>query len=131
VEAFIALAVASVAVEVMPFRWIARFAAWLGAEPARDVAAHDTQVQTCSWAVEQWARRVPWKTVCFQKGLALQIMLRRRGVASKLHYGLCQDPVAGLRAHVWVSLAGEVVMGGDSAREFRCLATFPSGRSPT
>ena len=82
-------------------------------------------VQRVAQAVNAWARRFPWKTVCFQKGLALHWMLRRRGVDSRLHYGVDHHAVKGLRAHVWVSVGGETVMGGEVADEFTCLATFP------
>jgi hypothetical protein len=71
------------------------------------------------------ADRVPWKAVCFQRGLALHWMLRRRGIASVLHYGIAQGNDRGLRAHVWISADGRVVLGGAEAAEFTCVASFP------
>jgi hypothetical protein len=52
-------------------------------------------------------------------------MLRRRGIASVLHYGIAQGNDRGLRAHVWISADGRVVLGGAEAAEFTCVASFP------
>jgi hypothetical protein len=63
--------------------------------------------------------------MCFEQGLAAQIMLRRRGVPSRLYYGAAQNDQRGLSAHVWVQ-DGEVnVIGGEIASRFALLATFP------
>ena len=123
-EAVAALARASVAIRLLPFKRVAAAAAReTGAVSAADPAA----VREACWAVEAAARRVPWRTVCFQKGLALHWMLRRRGVASVLHYGVGKalegDDIA---AHVWVSVGGEIVIGGEEAPRFACVATFPA-----
>lgn len=60
-----------------------------------------------------------------QEALALQWLLRRRGVPSLLHYGI--DPVgAELSAHVWVSLQGEILIGEKASFSHAQVATFPS-----
>lgn len=125
-EALPALALASLAVRLAPFR---RVAAWASGGRG-GVELDDAMLRKARWAVEAWARRVPWRTVCFQKGLALHWMLRRRGVASVLHYGVAQEAATGLRAHVWVCVAGRPVIGGEEAEGFACLATFPPQEPP-
>lgn len=123
-EALPALALASLAVKLAPFR---RVAAWArGRERKAAVAMDQATLRKARWAVEAWARRVPWRAVCFQKGLALHWMLRRRGVASVLHYGVAQEAGTVLKAHVWVSVGGIPVIGGEESGGFACLATFPS-----
>lgn len=123
VQALPALALASLAIKLVPFRRLARAASGGGGE-AGD-AVDEAFVRKARWAVEAWGKRVPWRTVCFQKGLALHVMLRRRGIASVLHYGVSQGAEQGLRAHVWVTVGGQAVIGGEEAAEFACLATFP------
>jgi len=123
-EAGLALTAASLAIAVVPFR---RIAHWLSCSSIGDTPRDETTAALrARWAIEACAWRLPWKTVCFQKGLALHWMLRRRGVDSRLHYGVAQNAGLGLRAHVWVSLGGEIVMGGDGADQFACLAVFPA-----
>jgi hypothetical protein len=120
-EALATLAFASLAIRLLPFRRVVKLASALD----RSAVAPDggERVRKVVWAVRAWARRVPWKAVCFQCGLAVHAMLRRRGIGSFLHYGVSQAD--GLKAHVWVSAAGRDVIGGEEASGFTCLATYP------
>jgi hypothetical protein len=52
-------------------------------------------------------------------------MLRRRGLDARFHYGL-SNANSVLKAHVWVSLNGSVVMGEEEASHYKCLAEFPA-----
>ncbi len=124
VEALLLLSVASLAIGLLPFRNVVSVgsaASDAGAGPS----AQPGLVRKCRWAVTAWANRVPWRAVCFQRGLALHWMLRRRGVPSLLHYGVGRSEDGELRAHVWVSVTGEIVLGGEVADQFACLATYP------
>ena len=120
-EALATLAVASLAIALLPFRTVAAAASRPLCKPA---AARTDSVARARWAVQAWARRVPWRTVCFQRGLALHWMLRRRGIGSVLLYGAKRGD-EGLAAHVWIDVAGETVIGGEEAADFACLARFP------
>ena len=123
-EALPTLAWASLAIALLPFKRVAATASQPDrAAPRPDGAAP----RKIAWAVNAWARRVPWRAVCFQRGLAAHRMLRRRGYASILHYGVAQEADAGVKAHVWVSVDGQAVIGGEEAPKFACLATFPAG----
>ena len=121
VEALATLAVASMAIRLLPFRWVAAAASKSGRKTA---PADPETVRRVRGAVRGWGRRVPWKSVCFQRGLALHWMLRRRGIPSVLLYGVRRQG-AGLAAHVWVDVDGETVIGGEEAPDFACLARFP------
>lgn len=125
-EALGALAAASLAIRLLPFRRVAAAAAGRRVEGA---AGDEQAIGRVRWAVEAWGRRVPWRAVCFQKGLAVHWMLRRRGIASLLHYGVGRVESDRLAAHVWVSVSGRDVIGGEEAARFACLATFPDANS--
>lgn len=118
------MSAASLAIRLLPFRKVVS-AATRGAERDEGSAASQDEIARIRWAVEACARRLPWKVVCFQKGVAMQTLLRRRGIATSLHYGVAQDQERGLSAHVWVTHGGEAIIGGDRAPEYTCLATFP------
>ncbi|HEX9947616.1 MAG TPA: lasso peptide biosynthesis B2 protein, partial [Allosphingosinicella sp.] len=76
-EALAALTLASLAIALLPFRRVAAAAS----APVRRAPRTDPEaVRRARSAVIGWARRVPWRTVCFQKGLAVHWMLRRRGI---------------------------------------------------
>lgn len=76
-------------------------------------------------ALKTWARRLPWRTQCFEQGLAAIHYLRRRGFAATLHYGSRGSGHA-LEAYVWVTSGEAQVVGCDFARNFRELRRFPA-----
>lgn len=120
VRAAVALTAASAAVALLPFRWAVRF----GSRRIRGQTA--LMPSECAWAVEAAARRLPWRTMCIEKGLAVQRLLRSGGVNAVLHYGARQNKIDGkLEAHVWVSVATETIIGGDQAADFAELASYP------
>lgn len=75
-------------------------------------------------SVRAASRRVPWRTVCFHEGLAAHQMLWRAGVPSQLHYGVNKNQTKDLEAHVWVTAAGWMVVGGETQERFTEIAVF-------
>lgn len=121
-EAAAALLVARFAVGVLPFRRAVR----LGSRGLRRGARTRTQrIEQVRWSIQAVAARLPWRAVCFDKGLALQWMLRGRGVDARLHYGVGYDRPGALSAHVWIAAGGEILIGGEEATRFKCVAVFP------
>lgn len=120
VAATVLLVRASAAVALLPFRFSIRF----GCVPLRkfrQVAPDDV-----AWAIESAARMLPWRVVCIEKGLAGQRMLRAAGINAILHYGARQIPESSkLEAHVWVTVDEHAVIGGEEARGFAAVATYP------
>jgi hypothetical protein len=113
------LGFASVAVALLPFRRAIRF----GLVP---LSGGGASVADCVWAVEAASRRLPWRTLCIEKGLVVQRLLRSHGVNAILHYGARHHPRSGkLEAHVWVTVDGRAVIGGAAAQDFALIATYP------
>jgi hypothetical protein len=125
-ETLATLAATSFAIRVLPFRQVVQKAKAVGGTPDASPEHARREINRCLWAVERLAALVPWKTMCFQKGLTLHLLLRRRGVGSVLHYGVGQQPEKGLTAHVWISVDGDIIMGGEVVNDYRRLASFPS-----
>jgi len=123
-EAACALTVAWAAIKLLPFRTLMR-TTHFGRAPAErsavELCAVGLQVRR---AVKRAARRLPWTIVCFPEALAAHWMLRRRGAPSQVHYGL-RTTVENLSAHVWVTLAGEIVVGEERDDAHICVAIFP------
>ena len=120
-EALIMLTAASIAIRIASFR---RLAAMLRGGRSDQMHASPADAARIRDALDGWGRRLPWRTLCFEKGLAAQWMLRRRGLTGTLSYGAAT--IAGeLKAHVWVR-SGEVdVIGCENASDYALLATFP------
>jgi hypothetical protein len=120
-EALLILAASSTAIRLLPFSRVGRLASRsLGRAQANAGLARIV------WAVQAWGRRVPWRAVCFQQGLATQIMLRRRGLDSTLYFGAAPNTKDGLAAHVWVKLGDTDIIGCEEAPGYAVLAKFPS-----
>jgi hypothetical protein len=114
------LSTASAIVAVLPFKRAVSFGCVLRRQN-RGAAVGDFV-----WAVTAAAKRLPWRTKCIEQGLAVQRMLRQSGVDAVLHYGARHDPQSGrLEAHVWVSVGGETIIGGEEASGFAEIAAYP------
>ena len=121
VEAVAALAFASAALATLPFRRAIR----IGSLPLSSAAERRVSPVRAAAAVRRAARLVPWRAVCIQQGLALQWLLRKRGVEGLLHYGIRVAEDGVLQAHVWVDVDGQTVIGSEEAPKFKRIATFP------
>ena len=77
-----------------------------------------------SWAVTRAARYVPFKAVCLPQAMAAQVMLRRRGIKSAMHFGAAKGTEKPLDAHAWLDAAGVEVTGYPVAENFAEIACF-------
>ena len=120
-EAAVALAMAAAVIRFLPFRRAIRF----GSIPLWRTG--EAPVDSCylAWAVARAAHAAPFRAVCFQQGLALQRMLRRRGANARLHYGITKVRSGNLAAHVWVTEESKVVIGGIDLSDYREVAVYP------
>ena len=119
-EAGMAMLAASLMVRLVPFRTLAKGMA--GATKERPEA----EAEAAYWlrrAILACARRLPWRTLCFEQGLAAHMLLRRRGLASLLHSGAATID-GELRAHVWVTSGQLPVIGCENRDDYGLLARF-------
>jgi hypothetical protein len=119
VEASAMLLAARVRLFVFPFRTIARR---LGtfvppadtrvAERRAPAPAEQALVaKQVGWAVVSAARHVPFKAVCLPQAMAAHAMLKRRGIASAVHFGAQKSSEKPIDAHAWLDAAGVEVTG--------------------
>jgi Transglutaminase-like superfamily len=130
-EALAFLTIAAFSISVLPFRHVGGLAACpIGVRrPHQSAQERLNKVWRIRWAIISTAPRLPWRALCFQRGLAAQLMLRRRGIPSVLYYGAAQGGQSGLHTHVWVRAGDIDVIGCEIASSFAVLATFPSADS--
>ena len=57
------------------------------------------------------ARYLPFPTTCLTNSLVVDGMLRRRGYASEIRFGVRPPEGGALAAHAWVEHDGRVVFG--------------------
>ena len=123
-EAGCAMLLGSVLIRILPFR---RLASLLSRNSTQPVRTSDEEIRRIRRAIQAWSRRLPWRTKCFEEGVAAHWMLRRRGLASTLYYGAATID-GQLKAHVWVRSGDKDVVGCENADEYAELARFPNER---
>ena len=128
-EAVIWLALARLALLFVPFRHLAaRFGtiadARAPAVPSSLAEAREPLVRDVGWAVTRSARYVPFRAVCLPQAIAAQAMLRCRGVASVMHFGVMKSDGGSLLAHAWLDAGAIEVTGYPVGDQFIEVARF-------
>jgi Transglutaminase-like superfamily len=77
-----------------------------------------------SWSVTRAARYLPFRAVCLPQAMAAHAMLKRRGVASVMHFGATTVQTKLLDAHAWLAAAGVEVTGYPIEPRLARLACF-------
>jgi len=95
-------------------RWLDRYARWRAGR-ANDPAdrAADMQAGQVAWAIRSVGRRLPGSTSCLAEALSAAVMLRARGHAPEVRFGIKrrENRARPLAAHAWVECDGRVVVG--------------------
>ena len=128
-EAVARLAVARLLLIFVPFNVLAaRFGAVT--PPAHDTSvaallpvAQQEVVHKVGWAVTRAARYTPFRAVCLPQAIAAKAMLRRRGIASVMHFGVAKTPQE-LKAHAWLDAGRIEVTGYPVDADFVEVARF-------
>jgi hypothetical protein len=124
VRAFWLLLAAKIALKTVP---VSRIIAWkqrplAGAGDSNPPADREYR-QRVRHAVLVTARYSPVRFVCFPQCLAASALLRRKGIDSRLHYGVARAD-GKLVTHTWLEAGGEIVIGGEVAAEYSTLAIY-------
>ncbi len=123
-EAWLSLGVAAIDLKLRPFERVMR------CKPAPESGgAGNLDVGRLVWAVTAARRRSWLRAKCIESALALRAMLRRRHLASTLHYGVRNAPGEDLQAHVWLSVGGQIVIGDETAALFTEVVAFSAPAS--
>ena len=81
--------------------------------------------QRIAWAVSSAGRYVP-KASCLTRAMSMRVLLGRRGLPGELRIGIERSPGSRLRAHAWVEVEGEVVIGShDHLEAFSVMPPLP------
>jgi hypothetical protein len=132
VEACASMLAARTTLLVLPFPRVARrlgeFVAPADPRVAERAAATTPDqaaiARTVGWAVRSAAPFMPFRSVCLQQAMAAHAMLRRRGVASVMHFGASANGARAIDAHAWLDAAGVKVTGYPIPRDMGEIACF-------
>lgn len=128
VEALILLAVSRTLLAVLPFRVAVR---WLGLRrgsgmdgEGRDGSATAPIVHHVADAVRRAASIAPFRAVCLQQAVTAALMLRLRGCAVQVHFGVARDANRNMIAHAWTQCQGVLVTGGRQMPDYHPISVF-------
>lgn len=76
-------------------------------------------VKTVASVINGLSTRTPWSSTCLIKVLAAHKMLARRRIPHILHFGVHISQSKEINAHSWLSVANEVVIGGDNLHFYK------------
>jgi hypothetical protein len=124
-EALYFLAVARLAMFLLPFRRVATWLGTVGAETPQTAAEEFIrQAREIAWAIAVLARRVPWDSRCLAQALAGTAMLRRRSLEGTVSFGAGRDGESKFSAHAWLRFGPLMVTGGPGHDRFQLFTTF-------
>ena len=126
-EAVVAVALARLAVPLVPFERIARrLGLAQGESLERFESDHARRALTVAWAVRAAAERLPWHNSCLVEALAAGALLRRRGIPATLYLGVATNVPAPdlMAAHAWVRCGETIVIGRRGHERFTAVASF-------
>lgn len=66
----------------------------------------------------------PWLSTCLMKVLAAHKMFDRRKITHIIHVGIKKNSSCELNAHAWLSVADEILIGGDNLNDFHEILRF-------
>jgi len=76
--------------------------------------------------VRSAARHLPWECACLAQALAARAMLRRRGLATRLHIGVARldSTEDALASHAWLTLGDQIITGAEGHERFKEIVCF-------
>ena len=75
--------------------------------------------------MDQLGERMPFRAVCYQRAIAGQRMLRRRGFEAVIHYGVDLKRKQ-MKAHVWISVNGRFFISEEERKRWAEVMRHPA-----
>ena len=125
-EAWLYLAASRLALSRIPFRYLApRLGRQLPLEQGENpLAASSVLARTLTHAVGVAARHTPWNSTCLVQAIAGRLILRRRGLRSRIFLGTRKDEKGNLAAHAWLQSGDEILLGAAGRETFTALSSI-------
>lgn len=131
-QVFILLAVARLALRLLPFRRLARYLGPLQTETPPDASPdHLAQARRIALAVARVSPHTPWESNCFPQALAAKFWLRHHSIPSTLYLGVALNKAganapdrAKMEAHAWLRCGSMIVTGEAGHHLYTVVARF-------
>ena len=80
--------------------------------------------QLITGIIDGLENRTPWKNTCLVKALTAHRMLKKRDIHYKIHIGVAPSPNNQLKAHAWLSVGNNIILGGGNLSGYFEISGF-------
>ncbi len=114
VKVTILLSATRLSLRLLPFKTVYEWFEWGGSNTAPPPDS-EAQAQLICRAINRAAKHTLGKDSCFPQALTGDMLLKRHGYAPVMRIGVLKEGQNNLRAHAWVELNGDIVIGGPAS----------------
>jgi hypothetical protein len=124
-EVLFTLVYARILTLLFPFKQVAKKMA----KPSRKNTSRNDEAKLLGRAiklsqiVKSLSKKVPFRSMCFEQALCMQLLLKRRGLTSEIYFGVNTKKVK-LSAHAWCVFNNITLTGEKSKEAFTVLKRF-------
>ncbi len=110
---------------LLPFRWIAPSLGKYMHETPNEQHDHQRQlVRNLGYYIRLTSWYLPWNCKCLVQALAVNRMLKKRGIQNTVYLGVAKDDEKELIAHAWVRSGDVFITGFRGKNKFTVVSTF-------
>ena len=75
--------------------------------------------------ISNGSRLVPWDSKCLAQAAAGKIMMRKKNIPATVYFGVKKgDEKEKIKAHAWLCVGSEIILGGGVADEYTPISRF-------
>lgn len=125
VESFYYLLVSKIKITFFPFSWYKHQYGLFQCETLMvDLHEEEKIFSLIASSTKRVAKRLPWKSQCLDQAMAVQCMLRRRGLQNTLYFGMTKNQNGKWLAHAWVRSGCTWVIGYHENVSYTVVGTY-------
>ena len=84
----------------------------------------ENEVKKIFFTIRKIEKYAFWKTTCYTQAIAARLLLKRKGIKSKIYLGMTKDKNNKLLAHAWTKVGEKVITGGGNLDKYKVLYIF-------
>jgi hypothetical protein len=110
---------------LFPFKYLAKF---LGdqnkaTDSGQKLCFVPNVVHNISRQIKNVSSIVPWDFNCLVQAAVGKIILRRKKIASTIHFGVKKEDNS-MKAHAWLKVGSEILLGGEIVDQYTEVSSF-------
>ena len=111
---------------VLPFKHFSKLLGNPAEDHQRDSPNPDPQyTHLVARFISNCSRLVPWDSKCLAQAAVGKIMMRKKNIPATVYFGVKKgDETEKIKAHAWLCVGSEIILGGDVADQYTPISMF-------